>query len=136
MGSNLFTLKTKTMTPKNQKIKELLIAGKTLEEIRIECKTSWRTIYRIIEDNGLQEYRSKVGRDYKAKNAAKMNTPQARENKKQTILERRNEKSLFGNKAKEQNLLDQKVKAQGYPNCSDYIQKNGAASFKANILGK
>jgi hypothetical protein len=91
---------------------------------------------RIVIENNLQEHRKKVEGAYKAKNASKMNTPEARENKKQTILERRNARSLFGNKAKEQNLLDQKVIAQGYPNCSDYIKKNGAASFKANILGK
>ena len=42
------------MTEKEQKIKELLITANTLEEIRIECKTSWRTIYKVIEDNGLQ----------------------------------------------------------------------------------
>jgi len=89
------------MKEKHKLIKRLLLEGKTLEEIRIEAHTSWRTIYKVIEDNGLQEYRSKVKREYKAKNAVKMNTPQAKENKRQTIINRRNEKSLFGNKAKE-----------------------------------
>jgi len=124
------------MTPKEQKIKELLIAGKKLKEIRIECKTSWAFIQKVIEQNDLLEYRKKVEADHKASNASNMHTTQARENKKQAMIKRRNERSLFGNKAKEQSSLDEKVRAQGYPNCSEYIKKNGAASFKANILGK
>ena len=128
------------MTEKEQKIKELLIAGNTLEEIRIECKTSWRTIYRIIEENKLQEFRKKVGNAYKSKNAQRLQTKEIIEkrsqNKRENALQRRNDRCLFGNQANEQNLLDEKVRAQGYPNCSEYIKKNGAASFKANILGK
>jgi len=122
------------MNEKHELIKRLLLEGKTLEEIRIEAHTSWRTIYKVIEDNGLQEYRRKVKREYKAKNAAKMNTPQAKENKRQTIINRRNEKSLFGNKAKEQALLDDKVKELGYKSCFDYISQHGAISFRNNIL--
>ena len=61
------------MKEKHELIKRLLLEEKTLEEIRIEAHTSWRTIYKVIEDNGLQEYRSKVKREYKAKNATKPN---------------------------------------------------------------
>ena len=122
------------MKEKHELIKRLLLEEKTLEEIRIEAHTSWRTIYKVIEDNGLQEYRRKVKREYKAKNAVKMNTPQAKENKRQTIINRRNQKSLFGNKAKEQALLDDKVKELGYKSCFDYISQHGAMSFRNNIL--
>jgi len=126
------------MKEKHEIIKRLLLEAKTLEEIRIEAQTSWGTIYKVIEANGLEEFRKQVASAYKSKNASRLQTKEIIEkrsqNKRENSIQRRNDRCLLGNQVKNQADLDQKVKEQGYKSCFDYISQHGAMSFRNNIL--
>jgi len=126
------------MKEKHELIKRLLLEAKTLEEIRIEAQTSWGTIYKVIENNGLEEFRKQVASSYKSKNAQRLQTKEIiakrSQNKRENSIQRRNDRCLLGNKVQEQAALDKKVKEQGYKSCFDYISQHGAMSFRNNIL--
>jgi hypothetical protein len=122
------------MTEKLQLIKTLLLQGEMLDDIRIKAKTSWRMIYRVIEEHGMQEFRQEVTRRHKSKSSKMLKAPSIAK-KTNTSINRLN-RQLLGNQVKKQSILDEKVQALNYKNCSDYISQHGAASFKANILGK
>ena len=126
------------MKEKHELIKRLLLEAKTLEEIRIEAQTSWGTIYKVIEANGLQEFRKKVSSAYKSKNAKRLQTKEVilKRSQSKTANEpnRREARLTGGNQVKNQARLDEKVKELGYKSCFDYISQHGAMSFRNNIL--
>jgi hypothetical protein len=118
------------MTEKQKLIKSLLLQGEMLDDIRIKAKTSWRMIYRVIEEHGMQEFRQEVTRRHKSKSSKILKAPRISKN----ISINRLNRQLLGNQVKKQSVLDEKVFELGYKNCSDYISQHGAISFRNNIL--
>jgi hypothetical protein len=117
-------------------IKKLLVEGKNLVDIRIAVGTSSKVIQELIDEYGLREYRKELKNKFRSDVTARMNTPEALEKRAQTYLKKKEEVKLLGTRANRQKALDDKVKALNYKSCSDYIQKNGARSFRKNILQK
>ena len=120
------------MTDKLELIKRLLLQGERLEDIRTQAKTSWRMIYKVIEENGMQEFRQEVTRRYKSKNAHRLRTPSVTQKRNTTLKQL--DRKLLGHQVKNQKRLDDKVLELGYKNCSEYISQHGVISFRNNIL--